>query len=347
MPRKTTPRLTDAVAEHLALRGTYCAVQTMVNERALLRKFTAEVGNPRVHDLTSSMVEHWFAGEATRMKASSYNKVRNRIQTLVSFLQRRGWLTEDVLGEVRPRKVQKVERRRLSTDQLRRLIECAANERDRALIAVSANTGLRAGDLRRLKVGDVDLDQGVLRVTIHKTSDCDEFPLTADLEAEVRVWLTRYAEQLVVDGLSLEPHHVLFPVMGWVGYRRRGPLPTRAIRRPHEHIQLALSRMGIKDLRGEGAHTIRRCIGRLVFEQAAAEGRDGALRVAAAVLQHKSVQTTEEYLGINGDRLKRDQLMRGRSILGPDTRLNVVPLRVAQSTDRGGSEIGPPVAQNL
>ena len=323
MPRKTTPRLSEALAQYLAARGTHVAATTLANDRALLRKFVQEVGDPQVHLLTAVKVETWFAGEAQRQKPSSYNKVRTRVQGFLDFCARRGWLTSDPLGEIRPRRVIKQERLRLSTEQMRTMIESTTNPRDRGMLAMACNTGLRSSDLISLRVGDVDLDQGSLRVSIQKTGDFDHLPITADLDAELRRWLTWYAERMAMLDLDLQDDYLLFPALGHRNVRRNGVMHSWGDPRPHDKlshparvVQRGLERIGIHLTSHEGFHTIRRSVGRAVFDQASAEGHDAALRITAAVLGHKNVATTEGYLGISHDRVKRDQLLRGRSLLG-------------------------------
>lgn len=135
MPRKTTPKLSEALEQYLLVRATHVAKSTLANDLALLRKFVRDVGDPQTHLLGRVTVETWFAGEAIRQQPSSYNKVRTRVQTFVSFCVRRGWLTADPMGEVRPRRVVQKERLRLSTDQMRLLIERTDNPRDRGMLA--------------------------------------------------------------------------------------------------------------------------------------------------------------------------------------------------------------------
>jgi len=115
------------------------------------------------------LAERWFSVEATLHQASSFNKVATRVRGFLDFCSRRGWPAGDVLGEVRPRRVQRVERLQLSADELRSLVASAENPRDRARLATATSTGLRASDLRQLHMGNVDLPSGLLRVSIQKT----------------------------------------------------------------------------------------------------------------------------------------------------------------------------------
>lgn len=323
MPRKTTPKLSEALKQYLLIRATHVAKSTLANDQALLRKFVRDVGDPQTHLLDPVTVETWFAGEAARQQPSSYNKVRTRVRTFVSFCVRRGWLGADPTADVRTRRVVKKERLRLSRAQMWQLIEVTDNPRDRGMLATACNTGLRSSDLVSLTVGDVDLSQSLLRVEVQKTGDLDWLPITVDLDHELRGWLNWYAQRMAYMGVRLEHDFLLFPAIGHRNVRRNGkvqfwgdPQPTHALSHPARVVQRALGRIGVQVTAHEGFHTIRRSVGRAVFEQASAEGHDGALRITAAVLGHKNVATTEGYLGISHDRVKRDALLKGRSLLG-------------------------------
>lgn len=233
MPRRTTPKLSESLDQYLSIRAAHLAPTTLANDQALLRKFVREVGDPQTHLLTAQKVESWFAQEALRQKASSYNKVRTRVQGFTAFCTRRGWLTSDPLAEVRTRRVQRVERLRLSANQLRELVANTDNPRDRAMLATACNTGLRASDLTGLRIGDVDLDGGLIRVAIKKTGDLDWLPITADLEPELRTYLRWYTEQRMPNAVDLQDF--LFPALGpiftsWEGTTRMPwgePVPER------------------------------------------------------------------------------------------------------------------------
>lgn len=157
MPRKITPSLTIALEEYLELRQTYAAKTTMVNDRALLRKFCREIGDMQVHQLTPRKVELWAAKEAARQKASSYNKEPTRVRGFLAFCTGRGWLDTDPLGEVRPRTVMKKEHLRLSPAEVLELPRHADNPRDQTLIILANNTALRAAEITALRIQDVDL----------------------------------------------------------------------------------------------------------------------------------------------------------------------------------------------
>lgn len=339
MPRRQTPRLSEALTKYMTNRA-HLAATTQQNDGLMLAKFCREVGDVQVHQLTAPIVEDWFGLEASRTQASSYNKTRARVAQFCRFLQRRGWLDDDPMEAVPRRRVSRPERRRLTARQLRQLIEQTTNERDRIALAVGANLALRASDIIKLQVGDVDLDQGLVHVRTQKTGDEDYLPITSDLERELRRWLTYYAERLQMLGMPIQPDMLLVPALGH-NFVRCGtkvekygdPKPYTRVQSPAKIVHRALTRIGVTELKGEGFHSLRRSTARLLFDQASDAGHDGALRITAALLQHRDVATTQTYLGVSADRRRRDELLRGRSLLGSEaTDATVTPLRVSHVT---------------
>lgn len=326
MPRRTTPRLSEALVSYERIRAATYARSTILNDHSVLTRFLQGVGDPQCHLLESVACEEWFAGEAERQLPTSYNKVRVRVLAFLAFCTRRGWLDGDPMAEVRKRRTQaRRPRLQLTGEQLRRMIETTANPRDRAMLSCGANTGLRSSDLCALRVGDIDQDQGYINIVIQKTQEADRLPITVDLDQELRRWLRWYTERLAILGVPLEKDMRLFPALGHCNVRRNGvmeqygdPQPYRALVHPARVVHRGLERIGITETSGEGFHTLRRSVGRLVFEQASAEGHDASLRIAAAVLGHKNVATTEIYLGVSHDRVKRDAMLKGRSFLSQD-----------------------------
>jgi integrase/predicted RNA-binding Zn-ribbon protein involved in translation (DUF1610 family) len=350
VPRRTSPFLHDAMVEYQANRADRVARSTWLNDQSVLDRFCRGVGNPRVHLLTREATEAWFLALAQEQQASSYNKVKSRVGGLLSFCQRRCWLTTDPLAEVRTRRQPKRERLHLDAAQLELLVEASANPRDRAILAAAVNTGLRAGDLSRLRVEDLDLDSGVLHTAIQKTASVDKMPVTADLDREMRVWLIWYGGELVRTlGRGIHGTDVLFPAMTPPVWRRTasGPLsmglgdlqPDKQIYKPATIVQRALVRIGVRVTHQEGFHTIRRSVGELVFRRASELGYDSALRVTAAMLGHQSTQTTELYLDLSQDRQRRDELLRGQEFLrSHEAQVMALPLPASSAGSRARAQ---------
>lgn len=334
MARRTTPRASEALDRYLTVRSARLARVTIVNDRSALTKFVQGVGDPYLHELTAAAVEDYFADHLAHQSPASWNQARSRIKTYVEFCHRRGWMSEDVLAEVHPRKVARRHRRSLSAAQLHQLLDACTDPRDRAVVAVGMCTALRAATLTTLTVGDVDLEQGVLHAFISKSQYEDDLPLSSEADAELRRWLTHYAVEV---GRPLRPQDLLLPARGNPSTRLvdgkpvtcPGRLrPDRPITQVSKVVKRPLEALGL-DEKGAGAHTLRRSAARQLFEQASEAGHDGALRITASLLGHSSVTVTERYIQVAPDRLKRDALIKGRPMFPVDDS-NVVQLRRAE-----------------
>lgn len=137
-----------------------------------------------------------------------------------------------------------------------------------------------------LRVGDVDLHTGLLAVTIAKTAEEDEMPMTMELQNELRRWLTTYASDL---GQSIQPSMMLFPARTGPRFtysevegrslRSTRPAswePSRPTGAPSQVVQEALRKAGHPTKR-EGVHTIRRSVARAYFDRETSLGYDGPL----------------------------------------------------------------------
>lgn len=329
MARRTTPTVREAVDKYLALRKAKFALDTWINDRSQLRRFESAVGGHRqMHTLTPEDVEEFFftgvAPLCEQMAASSFNKVRSRVATWLEFCRRRGMIDTDLMAEVGRLKVVKRDRLRLSPSELIALPSYAPTLRDQTMILLAANTALRAGEICRLKVRDLDLAGGWLRVQVQKSQLEDVMPVSTELDAALRLWLTEYTEQAG----TLDGEWFLFPgrAPGRNRYRKidgvlsatyeHGPLkPAVPIGKPALIVQRALKEAGITIEPGEGLHTVRRSVARAFFDHNVARGYDAALRATSALLHHSSTQVTEQYLGLSSEKLHRDDVLRGQRFL--------------------------------
>jgi len=332
--------LSEAVEEYLQVRRARYAVETVTNEGYVLRRFVAWYGDVQVRNLSAERVAAWFYADGGLMHehrtrdrrkrapvaASTHNYYRTRLKAFFNFCNKRAWLRRDLLADVHPMPVLRRQRQQPSPEKLLALVEAADNDRDRAFIATTINTGLRSKEVLNLRVSHVDLCDGWLSVLIYKSSEEDLLPITSDLAGELREWLRQYALDL---GRPLHPDDYLFParkgsVYRWTtaedGTKVRGRTPatwvsTRPVAHTERIVQDAMARVGLPT-RNEGTHTIRRAVSRIFFDSMADDqGYDAALRTVSALLHHQSSATTERYLGLSSERKRRDDRLRGKPFL--------------------------------
>ena len=89
---------------------------------------------------------------------------RNRIMTGVRFLLRVTLRRHDLAAEVyhlrEPQKIPLV----MSQDEIKRLLAVTASIKVRAMLSLAYGCGLRTGEVVRLRVGDIDSAQNIVRI---------------------------------------------------------------------------------------------------------------------------------------------------------------------------------------
>ena len=302
----------------------------------VLRRFAAWYGNVQLRHLAADKVGEWFYGDnglrtdhRTRdgryrapVAASTHNYYRSRLNSFFRFCIQRGLVKKDLLAEVDPLRVPTVLRQRPSPTTLNEMVRTAPNDRDRALLQTLIHTALRKSEVAAIRVNDVDLDEGWLIVRITKSHLEDRLPITVQLNSDLRRWMRTYATDI---GRPLAADDHLFPARHSPGFRWRTEpdgmrvrfrapdiwLPQAPMAHAERVVHDALHRVGLPTI-GEGAHTLRRAAARAFFDELTQDrGYDSALRVVSAWLHHKNSSTTEQYLGLDLERKRRDEWLRG------------------------------------
>jgi integrase len=345
----------EALAEYEQYRLGRGAVSpnTVRGERPGLQQFVDALDGRSLSDwrwLTREDLEAWWDDLLQGPLSPATRELRlSQVRSFLGWARVMGYLAHDPSALIRAHVPAKAARNRLSAEQLLGLIDLALYPRDRGVLAVAANLGLRGGEIARLLVKDVDLTTGTLRVHVDKTNEVDDMPISADLHRELRAWLGHYQD--VCHGLFRESF--LFPSMhvghhkGTITYR-----PDRPVGKPFQIAQRALQRgldaglipaeqwaaiESAEDEDGEavlagreGIHTLRRSIARIYFDDIlAADGESDALLATMALLHHSKPETTLRYIGYDRQKQARDTYLRGKPFLSRMVAeaAPVVPLR--------------------
>ena len=202
---------------------------------------------------------------------------RNRIMTGVRFLFRVTLRRLDLAAEIyhirEPQKIPQV----MSPDETRRLLAVASSLKVRVLLSLGYGCGLRAGEVVRLKVKDIDRAQNIIRVEQSKGRKDRHVMLSPETLDLLREWWTvrpwRYDA-----GTPLQERW-LFP-----SNRRGKPMTTRQLNRLfHEAADAA----GIK--KGVTLHALRHSFATHLLDR----GTD--IRKIQALLGHNKLDTTARY----------------------------------------------------
>ena len=318
---------------------------TIRNDRMVLRRLFLVTGDIYVASLTERHINAALSSAAVTRAAS----LGIDFTTLSMFC---GWavrnrylhqLDNPMHGRKAPRSMPK-ERQRVPMKDFGRLLDAADHPRDRMVIALGLFLFLRAGEIVDLKLGDIlpRLDHGEIAVRIFKTRQIDVMPVCAELDQELRRWLSYYAEtsgplrhDWHLAPAKSRPTYVQDPLTRHL-VPAGGPLrlrPERRIVKIEDIVNRALREIGFAThapdgatLR-EGVHTLRRSGARALFDVQRELGYDGAIRHVQAMLHHANMSQTEHYLGLTLDRVKRNELTKGRPMFDIADTATVIPIR--------------------
>jgi len=202
---------------------------------------------------------------------------RNRIMTGVKFLLRVTMRRHDLAAEVyhmkEPRKVPLV----MSANEVKRLLAMAPSLQARVMLMLAYGCGLRAGEVVRLRVGDIDPDQKIIRVVQSKGRKDRNVMLPPGVHDLLRQWWRKRPTRYDAGAPPCERH--LFPGRG-----ARKPLSTRQFNRLfHEAADAAGIRKPVT------LHTLRHSFATHLLER----GLD--IRKIQALLGHDKLETTARY----------------------------------------------------
>jgi site-specific recombinase XerD len=202
---------------------------------------------------------------------------RNRIMTGVGFLLRVTLRRHDLAAEIyhlkEPQKVPLV----LSRDEVRHLLAMTPSLKLRAMLSLAYGCGLRAGEVVRLRVGDIDSAQGIIRIVQSKGRKDRNVMLSAEVLSLLRDWWKERPTRKDA-GVPLADRW-LFPSR--VG---KGCLTTRQFARL---FRAAVVAAGIS--KPVSLHTLRHSFATHLLER----GVD--IRVIQALLGHAKLETTAGY----------------------------------------------------
>ena len=213
------------------------------------------------------------------MKIGTSICTRNQTMTGVKFLFRVTLRRHDLVAEVfslkEPVKVPLV----LSRDEVKRLLLMAPSLKARVMLSLAYGCGMRAGEVVRLRVGDIDGAQNIIRIVQSKGRKDRNVMLPAKILGLLREWWKERPTSQ--DAGVAGPERVIFP-----GYCGRHLSPRQ------------ISRLFKQAARAAGItkpvtlHTLRHSFATHRLER----GVD--IRIIQALLGHTKLTTTARYASV-------------------------------------------------
>lgn len=255
-------RYRDAMEEELRLQGysdrtleayTYC-----VREQVRFCRITPdEVGPDSVRSyllhLAKKPVSWSFFNQSVCALRFFYGKVLHR-----------DWTVDRIPFQRKGRRLPEI----VSTEEAARLIEAADGLRDRALLELGYGCGLRLGEIRHLKVPDIDSQRMVIRVEEGKGRKDRYVMLPATLLETLRAYWR-----------EAKPGHWLFP-----GQPPEQPLSDKTVQTA---VRKARAAAGIS--KRVSIHSLRHSFATHLLEAGT------NVRAIQALLGHRSLSTTQLY----------------------------------------------------
>jgi integrase/recombinase XerD len=203
---------------------------------------------------------------------------RNRIMTGVRFLFRVTLRRHDLAAEVwhikEPQKLPPV----LNPEEVKRVLTLATSLKARAMLTLAYGCGLRAGEVVRLRAGDIDREQMIIRIVQAKGRKDRHVMLPAEVLDLLRQWWK--VRPSGHDAGVAGEQRWLFPGRSDLGL----PLTTRQFGRLFKEAAKAAGLRKTLSL-----HTLRHSFATHLLER----GTD--IRLIQALLGHDKLETTARY----------------------------------------------------
>ncbi|WP_206680657.1 tyrosine-type recombinase/integrase [Neoaquamicrobium sediminum] len=248
----------------------------------VMRLLPALGRDPKLYD--AGLIRQAILDEAQRSSPAYLKTMTMALRGYLRYLAARG-LCQPGLDQAIPAVPQwrlSALPRYISTAEVDRVIaSCEVTTprgiRDRAILLLLARLGLRAGDVRDMRLDDINWREGTLRVR-------------GKGRREIRLPLPQAAGDAIIDYLrEARPHAACEQIF----LRTVAPHQPLASSSVSSIVRLALERAGIDDAPSRGANLLR---------HSAATGmlRAGAtLDTIGTVLRHRSVDTTAHYAKVD------------------------------------------------
>jgi integrase/recombinase XerD len=260
-----------------AYRADLMALQQRLSEKSV---DLAPASRADVMDYIAWRVEGGAKPRSTARQLSSFRR-------FYRYLLREGLITEDPTANIAMPKIGRALPQSLTEDEVDALLAAPnvaepLGHRDRAMLEVLYATGVRVSELINLRMSQINLNQGVLRI-IGKGDRERLIPLGD----EAQDWLREFIEGPRVEILLERQTDYLFPT-------RRG---DRMTRQAFWHIIKRYAKKAgvVKKL---SPHTVRHAFATHLLNN----GAD--LRVVQLLLGHSDVSTTQIYTHVARERMK-------------------------------------------
>ena len=166
----------------------------------------------------------------------------------------------------------------LTKDEIKRMLEVTANLKHKLLMEIMYASGVRVSEIIKLKIKDIDLEEGIIRVNLGKGKKDRQTILSKRAIGDLKTYLQKRNDN----------NAYVFP-----GTQNKGHLSTRSVQK----IVLQAAKLaGIK--KDISCHGLRHSFATHLLEK----GID--IRYIQKLLGHKRLETTQIYIKVSTQKLK-------------------------------------------
>lgn len=192
MEKQTLQELADHYMQYCAVIRNY-AKATISGYRSTFRLFFMETGVQFSEELDFKLFEGWFFnGRLNRnWGAVTFRTHLKHLNTFVQWLIKEGHLKENYLNQLEKPRMEHRIPRTLTKEQAQRLLEYSFNMRypyrsskyrNRAIIAIMLMAGLRRGEVLRLKLNEVSIENSSIFISQSKGKKDRMIPMGSRLK---------------------------------------------------------------------------------------------------------------------------------------------------------------------
>ncbi len=240
----------------------------------------------------ATVIQDYLCVSSMEMKSSSLYNIRLYMKKLYHFLADHGYSDTDyaLLFSFRVSR----ERPQLPAadpDEVRETLSVidqntSQGKRDYAMLLLGATLGMRAGDIIRLKLKDIDWANGEIRYCQSKTSKAIVLPLTNDVGIALQQYILGGRPNCDYDEVFIRTKAPLRPYVDSTGiqclyneYRRKAGLSRTAFD-------------------GKGFHSLRRSVGKRMITSGV------PVTTVSQVLGHSNITSAKRYIALDSVHLK-------------------------------------------
>lgn len=247
---------------------------------------------PCLKNVDANHIQNFIIHCAGYMKSSSVYDVQLYMRKLCAYLFEEG-LINNPFTALLSMKIQRDSKLYPPTphDELVLILEQidrtdARGKRNYAIIMLGAILGLRAVDIIRLKLPDIDWQAGEIKIVQAKTGSSLALPLTADVGGAVRDYILYARPKTTESYIFLRSNAPYLPISDassvgdvYDNYCKKAGLPRKAFD-------------------GKGFHSLRRSLGKNMVTAGV------AINAASQVLGQENPNSAEKYIALDSEHLK-------------------------------------------